>query len=40
LLVVGPAYGLALGALIRRAAARRWTERAPEVLQVLATGGA
>jgi ABC-2 type transport system permease protein len=38
LLVVGPAYGLAVGALLRRKAARRWAERAPEVLQVLAAG--
>jgi len=36
LLVVGPAYGLALGELVRRAAARAWAARAPDVLQVLA----
>ncbi len=38
LLVVGPAYGLAVGAAIRIRAARRWAERGPEVLQVLAAG--
>jgi ABC-2 type transport system permease protein len=37
LLLVGPAYGLVLGAVIRRLAARRWQARAPEVLQILAT---
>jgi ABC-2 type transport system permease protein len=37
LLVVGPAYGLAIGGLVRRSAARRWTARAPEVLQVLSS---
>jgi ABC-2 type transport system permease protein len=36
LLVVGPAYGLAVGTILRRTAARRWADRAPEVLQVLA----
>jgi ABC-2 type transport system permease protein len=35
LLFGGPAYGLAVGALLRRHAARRWAEHAPEVLQVL-----
>jgi len=41
LLVVGPAYGLAVGALIRRYAARLWAQRATEVLQVVsaAVGG-
>jgi len=37
LLVVGPAYGFALGAAVRRTTARRWVERAPEVLQLLST---
>lgn len=37
LLVVGPAYGFALGAVVRARAARRWVERAPEVLQLLTT---
>ena len=37
LLVVGPAYGFGLGDLVRRAAARRWVARAPEVLQVLSS---
>jgi len=36
LLVIGPAYGIALGAVLRRTAARRWAGRAPEVLQLLA----
>jgi ABC-2 type transport system permease protein len=36
LLVVGPAYGLAVGAFLRRKVASRWADRAPEVLQVLA----
>jgi ABC-2 type transport system permease protein len=36
LLVVGPAYGLAVGAVLRRQTARLWADRAPEVLQVLA----
>ena len=36
LLVVGPAYGLAVGEAVRRAAARTWAVRAPDVLQVLA----
>ena len=35
LLVVGPAYGFALGAGAREAAARAWVQRGPEVLQVL-----
>lgn len=35
LLVVGPAYGLVVGAVIRRRAARQWAQRAPEVLQVV-----
>jgi hypothetical protein len=34
-LLVGPPYGFVIGALARRAAARRWAERGPEVLQVL-----
>jgi ABC-2 type transport system permease protein len=37
LLAVGPGYGLAVGGVIRRNAAARWAQRAPEVLQVLAT---
>jgi ABC-2 type transport system permease protein len=37
LLVVAPAYGLAVGSLVRRKAASRWATRAPEVLQMLAT---
>jgi hypothetical protein len=37
LLVVAPAYGLAVGSLVRRKAASRWAARAPEVLQMLAT---
>jgi ABC-2 type transport system permease protein len=36
LLVVGPVYGLALGAGLRDLAARDWVRRGPEVLQVLA----
>lgn len=39
LLALGPAYGLAVGAALRRAAARRWAQRAPEVLHVLAAAG-
>ncbi len=35
LLVVGPAYGLAVGAVLRRHAALAWARRGPEVLQVL-----
>ena len=35
LLVVGPAYGMGVGALLRAEAARRWAERAPEVLQLM-----
>ena len=35
LLVVGPVYGGVIGTVLRRAAARRWSVRAPEVLQVL-----
>lgn len=35
LLVVGPAYGIGLGAALREAGARRWAQRGPEVLQVL-----
>ncbi|HEU0103637.1 MAG TPA: hypothetical protein VFR07_15055 [Mycobacteriales bacterium] len=38
LLVVGPTYGLGVGALLRAHAARRWTARSPEVLQVLVAG--
>lgn len=36
LLVGGPAYGIALGEVVRRATARTWAVQAPEVLQVLA----
>ena len=36
LLVAGPAYGLAVGTVLRRVAARHWARRQPEVLQVLA----
>ncbi len=36
LLVVGPAYGLGVGAVLRRYAARAWARRGPEVLQLLA----
>lgn len=32
LLAVGPAYGLGVGAVIRRVASRFWAQRAPEVL--------
>lgn len=39
LLLVGPAYGIAVGHVLRAVAARRWATRAPEVLQVLAVGG-
>lgn len=39
LLLVGPAYGLGIGMLLRGLAARRWTGRAPEVLQVLSEAG-
>lgn len=35
LLVAGPAYGLLVGAGLRRAAAALWLRRGPEVLQVL-----
>ena len=35
LLMVGPVYGLALGELLRRGAVRRWTDRAPEILQIV-----
>ena len=35
LLVVGPAYGAGVGAVVRAQAARRWGARAPEVLQVM-----
>lgn len=35
LLAVGPAYGIGLAAALREAAARRWAQRGPEVLQVL-----
>ncbi len=38
LLVVGPLYGLLLGAVLREVAARRWLRRGPEVLQVLSSG--
>jgi ABC-2 type transport system permease protein len=37
LLVVGPLYGLALGEIVRRAAVRRWTDKAPEILQVVSS---
>lgn len=37
LLGAGPAYGVLLGALARRVAAREWARRGPEVLQVLST---
>lgn len=36
LLVVGPLYGLAVGAVMRRMAVRRWAAKAPEILQILA----
>ena len=36
LLVGGPAYGTAVGEAVRRATARTWAVRAPDVLQVLA----
>jgi len=36
LLVVGPVYGTAIGDVVRRWAARQWSERGPEVLQALA----
>jgi ABC-2 type transport system permease protein len=36
LLVLGPAYGVGVGVLIRRAAANRWRDRGPEVLAILA----
>ena len=39
LLVLGPAYGLVVGALVRRAASRRWEQRAPEVLQAVRSAG-
>jgi hypothetical protein len=35
LLVAGPLYGLAVGTILRRVTARRWSRGAPEVLQVL-----
>lgn len=35
LLVVGPAYGLGVGWLVRAGAGRRWAARSPEVLQVM-----
>lgn len=35
LLVVGPLYGLGVGVLLRRWAARSWSARAPEVLQTV-----
>ena len=35
LLVLGPAYGVGVGALLRARAARQWAARGPEVLQVL-----
>ena len=38
LLGVGPLYGLALGDGLRRVAARRWSSRGPEVLEVLTSG--
>ena len=38
LLLLGPAYGLVVGAVIRGLAARRWALRAPEVLQLLVGG--
>ncbi len=37
LLVVGPLYGFGIGNLLRRRSARRWNDRAPEVLQILAS---
>ena len=37
LLLVGPGYGWLIGGSFRRAAARAWAARAPEVLQVLST---
>jgi ABC-2 type transport system permease protein len=36
LFVVGPIYGLLIGALIRRTAAAQWSARGPDVLQTLA----
>ena len=39
LLVVGPAYGAAVGEAVRRASARAWASGAPEVLQVVAAEG-
>ena len=36
LLIAGPAYGLAVGSVLRGIAARRWAVRGPEVLGVLA----
>ena len=38
LLVAGPAYGLAVGELVRRATARAWAQRGPDVVQVLLAG--
>ena len=32
LLVIGQVYGLAVGAVLRRAAAHRWAARGPDVL--------
>ncbi len=40
LLVLGPLYGVALGAVLRELAARRWAATAPEVLQKLLAGRA
>ena len=38
-LVAAPAYGLVIGELGRRWAARRWARKSPEVLQTLASAG-
>ena len=40
LLVLGPVYGLAVGAGLREAAARTWVRRGPEVLAMLVGGRA
>jgi ABC-2 type transport system permease protein len=37
MLIVGPAYGLAVGYAIREYMSRRWQERGPEILQLLST---
>jgi ABC-2 type transport system permease protein len=39
LLLIGPVYGGLIGAVARRAAARRWAERGPEVLELLTAAG-